>query len=117
VSVGEICRLLSSMDEQPDTAAHVHVAAVQQLKNAGFHVYIEWSMPFDSRGGRIDLVAERDGEWIAIEFDRRKPREKSLQKLRAFRGGRIVALRGASCITPNGIDAVVSIPVRIGCAD
>jgi hypothetical protein len=107
------------MDEQPDTAAHVHAAAMQQLKSAGFFVYTEWWLGVDymSEEGRIDIVAYRDGQFTGIEIDRRRPRKKSLEKLRGFRGGRIVVLRGANCVTPSGIDAVVSIPVRIGRAD
>jgi hypothetical protein len=64
--------------------------------------------------GRIDLVAEYRNERVAIEIDYRSPREKSLDKLRQFRGYRIVCLRGAYVNPPDGIDAVVALPMRAG---
>ena len=47
----------------------------------------------DGRGGRVDLVVERDAATVAIEIDRRTPRRKSVVKLRARSWGRVIALR------------------------
>lgn len=50
----------------------------------------------DGRTGRIDLVAERGGNRVAIEIDREKPREKSLFKLRQFDCAKVVIVRNGT---------------------
>lgn len=108
-----ICATLEELPLQPDTAAHVHVAAARALHRQGFDVEIEHQVS----GGRIDIVAT-DGEWrCAIEIDARKPRGKSLIKLRNFIGAKVIALRGVTALLPSGIDAVVTIPVRTATSD
>jgi Holliday junction resolvase len=50
----------------------------------------------DGRRGRVDLVATRGGETVAIECDRLSPRRKSVVKLGQIEGASalVVALRG-----------------------
>lgn len=50
----------------------------------------------DGRTGRIDLVAERGGNRVAIEIDRETPREKSLFKLRQFDCAKVVIVRNGT---------------------
>ena len=61
----------------------------------------------DGRSGRVDLMAERDGNQVAIEIDRDSPREKSLVKLRQFACAKVVVVRNGagkgSRTTPDGI--------------
>ncbi len=103
-----LCHLLATLPPQPDTAAQVQVAAAEALRGY-FDVVLEW--PVD--GGRIDIVASR-GRWrCAIEIDARKPRARSLVKLRAFLGAKVIALRGVHGLIPEGIDAAICIPVRM----
>lgn len=104
-----VCRVLSQMTPAPDTAAQVHVAAARALMWAGYAVHPEYGA---ETGGRIDLVVERDGWRAAIEIDARKPRARSLIKLRGFDGAKICAVRGVSPMVPEGIDAAVGIRVR-----
>jgi hypothetical protein len=115
IVVDEAARALRAMPMQPDTAAVVHAAAVTALVSAGFEVYVEVRVDLPDGGfGRYDIVAHHPRGAVAIEIDARKPRRKSLAKLRQFDGGRIVALRGVADLTkPEGIDAVVSIRVRV----
>lgn len=112
--IERVVESLAAMPVQPDHAAAVHGAAITVLRNYGFdvdhEVYVEGS---EGRRGRIDLVVSKWGCSAAIEIDARKPRAKSLEKLRAFNGGRIVALRGVEvAVEIEGIDAVVCIKVR-----
>jgi hypothetical protein len=115
IAVYEAARALRAMPMQPDTAAVVHAAAVTALASAGFEVYVEVRVNLPDGGfGRYDIVAVHPRGSVAIEIDARKPRRKSLEKLRQFGGGRIVALRGVADLTkPEGIDAVVPIRVRV----
>lgn len=105
-----LCRVLARLAPQPDTAAQVHVAAAKALRRSGFDVILEYGLDH----GRIDIVAvAQDGWRCAIEIDARKPRARSLVKLRAFLGAKVVALRGVGALIPDGIDATVLIPVRM----
>lgn len=104
-----VCSALETLPPQPDTAAQVHVAAAEALRRAGFDVVVEFRV---DGGGRIDIVAMRDSWSCAIEIDARRPRARSLLKLRNFVGARVIALRGVTALLPAGIDAVATIPVR-----
>lgn len=93
----------------PDDARGFQEAVAARLRASGWTVRSE--VPVSSRGdgrrGRVDLVAERDGEVVAIECDRLSPREKSLAKLRAMvADARLVLLR-----TPRGVADVDGIAV------
>lgn len=60
------------------------------------------------RIGKLDIVARAEGLSIAIECDRVTPRRKSLAKLRAFPGARVLVLReGLTGPAPEGIDALI----------
>jgi len=104
-----VCAILENMPPVADTAAQVHVAAAEALRAGGFDVVLEWRT---SDGGRIDIVAMRDTWSVAIEIDARKPRARSLLKLRGFLGAKVIALRGVAPLLPYGIDAAICIPVR-----
>lgn len=106
---------LRGLPTLPDTSQVVHAAALAALRDAGFVVKPEVTVVLpEGRNGRYDLVAEWGSHRIAVEIDTRKPRQKSLDKLRAFDGGRIIALRGVSCAWRiDGIDAIVPLKVRI----
>lgn len=114
-AVDRIVRVLRSLPLLPDHAGAVHAAVLEALRDDGFHVEHEVPITLsDGREGRIDLVARRWGGATAIEIDARRPRTKSLDKLREFDGGRIMALRGvAGCGRFDGIDAIVPIRVRM----
>lgn len=115
--VGRVCQVLRALPPQPDNAHCVHAAAIEALAAAGFYVYPEFSIVYgdgEHERGRIDIAVLMHGQTVAIEIDARKPRVRSLKKLRAFDGGRVLALRGvAGGVRIHGIDAVVPIRVRL----
>lgn len=80
-------------------AKQVQNAIWQALRSLGWRVYRE--VPVRDRGdgrrGRVDLVALRGGEVIAIEVDGQNPRQKSVHKLRQVPRAtfRLVLLRNA----------------------
>ena len=110
----EVVQALTWMETQPDSAAVFHAAVVNHLFVCGFRVRTEICVELPSgKGGRIDLVAYDNRGAVAIELDNRRPRRKSLDKLSVFDGGRVVVLRGVPPIRkPEGIDAIIAIPVR-----
>ncbi len=65
------------------------------LRSLGFEVKFEVRCADrgDGRPGKIDLVGVRGGEVLAIECDRGKSRDKSIEKLRRFRQTAMVVLR------------------------
>lgn len=100
----------------PDDAAVLHDRVETALNAAGFRVVREApaSLP-NGATGFVDLLAEFDGQRVVLELDARTPRAKSLHKLLSFDGAwRIAVLRGGpeTIAVPNGIDAVVSVPVE-----
>lgn len=108
--------VMGSMLPPPDNAKSFHDAVEAALKAAGFFVRREAYCGMRESGrswGRIDLLAQIHGGFVAIELDWRSPRAGSMDKLRAFNAFRIVVLRGAR---PWGqerdIDAIISIPVQ-----
>lgn len=113
MSLQEVCNILKSLPQQPDTAAQVHAAAMNALRDAGYDVYPEFPAQGLGGGGRIDIAVHKDGKWTGIELDARKPRRNSIKKLSGFKGTRVIALRGVEGPPPEGIDAVVAIPVRL----
>jgi hypothetical protein len=102
---------LKAMPAVPDHAGMLHDAAGAVLQEAGFEVEREFPVEVDGRQLRVDLVARLDGEMVAIELDRRRPRTGSLAKLWALDCLRVVVLRGEACALPPNIDAVVGVPV------
>jgi hypothetical protein len=109
----------NSLEAQPpiwDKARDVHVASSDTLMEAGLGVINEYPMPYVGkfpRRGRIDIYAELGDHKFAIELDARRPRQMSLIKLNSFAGMRIAATRGVIGECPDGIDAVVAIPVKM----
>lgn len=83
----------------PDEAKAFHDAVETRLQRAGWSVFRECPVrvPGVQRRGRIDLLAIRGGQGVAIECDRLTPRQKSLAKLRASTADhRVVLLRGGN---------------------
>lgn len=100
----------------PDHAASMHAGVAASLRKAGYQVCMEYPTGAlgDTRDGRIDLVAIWDGGKAAIELDCRKPRKRSIHKLRLFDGYRVIGVRGIEGQPiPDGIDAVVTMRVRV----
>ena len=100
----------------PDNAKLFHDEVEHSLREARFYVRREANVGIRSSGrgpGRIDLLAEMHGGFVAIELDNKSPRSGSLDKLRAFNAFRLVVLRGAPpWPDERDIDAIISIPVR-----
>lgn len=67
----------------PDDAGETQRIVCEELRDMGFDVRTEHPVPDrgDGHGGRIDVLATRDGKLLAIEIDRESPREKSIYKL------------------------------------
>lgn len=105
--------LLLGKIRSADNAAALHGAAQHALEQAGFRCWREWREPVT--GGRIDLVAEKDGFRAAIELDCRSPRSKSVAKLRNFDGYRVIVLRGEleQELEIPGIHAVIGVPCAL----
>ncbi len=100
----------------PDHAQSMHAEFAAALRRGGFYVWLEYPTKVfgDIRDRRLDLyVRGRGGFAAAIELDARKPRRKSIEKLRMIDGVRIVGVRGVENVPcPEGIDAVVTMRVR-----
>lgn len=97
-----------------DHAREMQEEVSRALERAGFLVVLEFSTAKlgDNRNGRIDIVASKAGENVAIELDCRTPRLRSIKKLKLFDGYRIIGLRGVRHSIVDGIDGVVCLQVR-----
>lgn len=82
-----------------DSAADFSAAVQARLQRDGWAVQCEVQVPDrgDGRVGRIDLVATRGPDVVAIELDRKTPRQKSIFKLESFPcTGAVIAVRELS---------------------
>ena len=99
----------------PDNSHLFHDGIEAALRRRGFVVRREAEVSIRESGrgpGRIDLLAQYHGGFVALELDNRSPRSKSIDKLRAFNAFRIVVMRGAEPWSEErGIDAIISVPV------
>ena len=114
--VADLRKLASSLPLMPDHAGMVHSVVMQALADAGHRVYAEVPAMINGRAGRLDLAFFHNElrEWCAIEIDARRPRKRSLEKLRRFVGVRVVMLRGVEGNGEiEGVDGVIALPVRI----
>lgn len=107
---GDVISALSALDGDLSAAAF-HAAAEATLTGLGFACRREVQVPDrgDGHTGRLDLLAERNGERIAFEFDRAVPRLKSVHKLATVEGAAkvVVTREPFHGPTPAGIDAVI----------
>lgn len=88
-------RELRRLPALPDRASQFHDAVDRCLSAAGLTVEREVFVGLPGRErSRVDLLARRGDDYLAIECDRRSPRAKSLAKLhRCFAAGRLLLLR------------------------
>ena len=111
----EICDILTRWT-WPDHAQSMHAEVALSLRIVGFEVRFEHPIAKfgdDGRSGRIDLVVRHGDAVAAIELDARRPRRRSIAKLKAFDGFRIIGLRGVRWQDKvEGIDAVVCLRSR-----
>lgn len=80
-----------------ETARDMVDGVIVALSDAGWRVLVEQRVMSrgDGRSGRVDVIATRGAEVVAIECDRLTPRAKSIHKLRHVSAtGRLVLLRG-----------------------
>lgn len=108
--------LCVSLDPMPDDASHVQERLINAMVAAGYQVFHEYVVALPSgRSGRIDIVAKKDGRWLAIEIDARKPRKRSIEKLALRNWIRVSCLRGVAEGIDEypGLDAVIALPVRL----
>jgi hypothetical protein len=99
----------------PDHAQSMHAELAKALRLNGYYVWMEYPTRDlgDLRDGRIDLYVTWAGGSAGIELDGRKPRKRSIDKLRLIDGYKIVGVRGIERVhCPQGIDAVVTMRVR-----
>lgn len=99
-----------------DTATDAQAKVVEALESDGYDVWKEVTVgtPGTWSHGRIDLFASRNGEAVAIEIDHRRPRKRSIVKLRTVRdASRMVLVRrlqkNKALDTPGGIHAVIGL--------
>lgn len=95
-----------------DDATEAHHQLCAFLKKNGYACLTEHLVPSrgDKRPGRIDVVATKDGVTVAIEFDKRSPRAKSLYKLRNFNADiKVVLLRGGRSNYRIGDIGIISV--------
>lgn len=111
---GEVAVDILASEVFVDQSAGLHHSVMSRLQARGFRVIPEFHRRAlgDPGNRRIDIVAILEEGRVAIELDCRRPRRKSLEKLRLYPGSRIVGLRGVLPLIPNGIDACVSMSVR-----
>lgn len=105
--------ILEGLTGLPDEAYMLQRAVAVGLQAGGFEVQLEAATAGlgDVRNGRVDILATIEGGAVAIEIDARRPKPRSINKLKLFDAFRIVALRGVSGEAPEGIDAVVALDV------
>ncbi len=117
LALRHICSAMEGLSPVADNARIVHRTVSAELLRVGCSVINEYPMPYMGRSsprkGRIDIYASLMGVEVAIELDARRPRQMSLIKMNSFNGLRICGLRGVSGNCPDGIDAMVSIPVMM----
>ena len=105
----------------PDAASHVHALLMDAMVAAGYRVFQEYTVELgNGQGGRIDVVAQaKNGQWLAIEIDARRPRQRSIKKLVAKDWLRISCLRGVSDSTESypELDAIIALPIRAASAE
>lgn len=81
----------------PCHSEQFHCEVVRGMKTLGYEV--KRNVTVGDRGdgarGRIDVIARRDAELIALELDHSRPRKKSLFKIKHYPNatGRIVVCR------------------------
>ena len=93
-----------------DNARVAQEEIAEELRDMGFSVRFEYPVEDrgDGCGGRVDLLAEKDGKYLAIEVDRNSPRQKSVHKLLGLHGfGKLILLRN------GGSDAFKDCPVDV----
>ena len=93
-----------------DNARVAQEEIAEELRDMGFSVRFEYPVEDrgDGCGGRVDLLAEKDGKYLAIEVDRNSPRQKSVHKLLGLQGfGKLILLRN------GGSDAFKDCPVDV----
>lgn len=108
----EIDRAIKALTALPRTvpASTFHLLGCQALKQLGWRCVNEFAVEGDDgETGYIDLVADKNGCRMAVEFDRVTPREKSIDKLNQVDGAvRVVVLRtGRIGTTDDRVDFVV----------
>lgn len=105
----------AALEPMPDQAPAVHARMIEAMAAAGYEVYHEYLIDLlNGRSGRIDIVAKSpDGRWLAIEIDARKPRRRSIEKLKTGKWLRISCLRGVAGNVSDYPDlhAIISLPV------
>ncbi len=116
-TLSEFRALCAGLDPMPDDASHVQERLINVMLAAGYRVFHEYyvELPTGHRG-RIDIVAQaKNGRWLAIEIDARKPRKRSVEKLSLRNWLRVSCLRGVTEGVADypGLDAVIALPVRI----
>ena len=91
-------------------AAMFHRGLQEELRREGCRSHREFKVElFGNRDGRVDLLVT-EPFLMAIELDRRRPRRKSIRKLRTLEALRLIVLgqpprRPIKC--PSGVDAVL----------
>lgn len=85
---------------QASAAAEFERGFVAALRLLGWDVTTQVAVPYDGRMGRVDVVARKDGEVLAVELDRLRPRRKSLAKLSRLAGTTeaMVVCRGGTVV-------------------
>lgn len=113
--VTELRNTLAACGRLPDRASQFQEAIQEALEGAGWAVRREVDVPAmrlgNGRCGRVDLVGERAGVRIAIELDRRSPRQKSLRKLALIDATRVVIVRRQQPI--NLVDGIWSFGLEV----
>ena len=93
----DLVELLNLLEghEVPDDAHEAHADLADVLRCAGWAVRREVAVCArgDGSAGRVDIEATRGEQVIGIEIDRRRPRRKSVLKLRSRSWARVIALR------------------------
>ncbi|WP_019123859.1 hypothetical protein [Brevibacillus massiliensis] len=97
-------------------AGKAHYELIHYLEHEAFFCESEHSIYYpDGRVERIDIMAHRDGEILAIEVDARM-KNKSVKRLLQLEGGGlyrvIVLLHGTCSRIPEGIHAILRVNVN-----
>ncbi len=99
--------------EVSDNARAAHLAVIEFLRMNGYTVTPEYEVADrgDSKPGHVDIYASDGTTTVAFEIDSRRPRKKSIFKLKQVDALRVIVLRNPSdkYTIPVGVDAVIGL--------
>lgn len=108
-------KALTALKGLPKNSHELQARVKNALIDVGFEVKTDVAMVYwRTMTGKVAVVARHGGGMVAIELDGRWPNKRSIGKLRAMDGYRVIALKsGATSWIPHAINAVIKLDVAL----